>query len=165
MSTGEPRIRVMVEADLGRVMAIAASLREAPQWPRAAYAAAILPGAVPKRIALVAEVDGAVAGFVVGLVVASQAELESIVVDRAARRRGIGAALLRGLVQEAALAGAEEVLLEVRASNRSAMELYGKAGFAEVGRRPGYYLDPMEDAVLMRLAIGDSAVPRGLKPC
>jgi ribosomal-protein-alanine N-acetyltransferase len=151
---GELRIRAMAESDLGRVMEIAASLREAPQWPRAAYAAAIAPGAVPKRIALVAEVEGAVAGFVVGLVVASQAELESIAVDRAVQRRGIGAALLRGLIQEAALAGAEEVLLEVRASNRRAMELYGKAGFAEVGRRPGYYLDPMEDAVLMRLAIG-----------
>jgi ribosomal-protein-alanine N-acetyltransferase len=144
----------MAESDLGRVMAIGASMREAPQWPRAAYAAAIVPGAVPKRIALVAEVEGAVAGFVVGLVVAAQAELESIAVDRAVQRRGIGAALLNALIREAVLAGAGEVLLEVRASNRRAAQLYSKAGFAEIGRRPGYYLDPTEDAVLMRLSIG-----------
>jgi|SRR5579859_2277716 len=155
----------MVEADLGRVMAIAASLREVPQWPKAAYLAAIAPGAVPRRLALVAEADAGIAGFVVGSVVAPQAELESIVVDRGARRRGIGTALLVALIREAAVAGAEEILLEVRASNRKAMELYGKAGFAEVGRRPGYYLDPTEDAVLMRLAIGDSPASRGLHAC
>lgn len=155
----------MIERDLGKVMSIAASLREAPQWPKTAYYAAIAPGAMPRRVALVAEDDSGVSGFVFGSVVAPQAELESIGVDRAAQRRGIGDALLNALIREAAIAGAEEILLEVRASNRKAMQLYGKAGFVEVGRRPGYYLDPTEDAVLMRLAIGHAPVSRPVHAC
>jgi len=141
----------MGPADLDRVMAIAASLRETPGWPRLAYMSAITPDAVPRRVALVAEAPGEIIGFVIGSLVASQAELESIAVDRAAQRKGIGAALLKALVNEAGLASVDEILLEVRASNRKALYLYGRAGFAEVGRRPGYYLDPTEDAVLMRL--------------
>jgi ribosomal-protein-alanine N-acetyltransferase len=41
----------------------------------------------------------------------------------------------------------------VRATNRAAVALYGRAGFREVGRRRGYYRDPVEDAVLMRREI------------
>jgi ribosomal-protein-alanine N-acetyltransferase len=46
-----------------------------------------------------------------------------------------------------------EVLLEVRRSNVAAQGFYRSVGFVEEGRRPGYYADPIEDAVLMRLRL------------
>jgi ribosomal-protein-alanine N-acetyltransferase len=49
------RVRRMSAADLERVMELAESLKEAPQWPRAAYVCALDPEAVPRRVALVAE--------------------------------------------------------------------------------------------------------------
>jgi [ribosomal protein S18]-alanine N-acetyltransferase len=46
-----------------------------------------------------------------------------------------------------------EVMLEVREGNHSAQGFYRFLGFREEGRRPGYYADPVEDAVLMRLSL------------
>jgi hypothetical protein len=66
-------------------------------------------------------------------------------------RRGIGNELVKvdetGAENEAATA----ILLEVRESNLAARGLYEKQGFREVGRRRGYYADPVEDAILYTL--------------
>ena len=71
-------IRAMEAGDLDAVMEIAAGLETAPQWPRAAYEAAIDEEALPRRVALVAEIDGLVAGFAIASVIAPEAELETI---------------------------------------------------------------------------------------
>ena len=57
------------------------------------------------------------------------------------------------LAEELRLAQVGEVLLEVRASNCPALALYRALGFAETGRRPLYYVDPEEDALLLRLRL------------
>ncbi len=52
--------------------------------------------------------------------------------------------------------GAESVLLEVRPSNARALAVYERFGFAEIGRRKGYYPaheGKREDAIVMRLAV------------
>jgi len=146
----------MTEADLDAVLAIAAALPTAPQWPRAAYAAALDAAAIPRRIALVAEVNGSVAGFAVAGIVAGEGEIESIAVRAGEQRQGIGMALLTELLEELAAEGATAVVLELRQSNRAAAGLYVRAGFTETGRRPGYYRDPIEDAILLRLEIQKS---------
>jgi [ribosomal protein S18]-alanine N-acetyltransferase len=145
----------MHEGDLERVVAIAASLRDAPQWPRSAYQDAIAADGIPQRIALVMEMAGQIAGFSVVSVVAWRAELESIAVVESAQRRGIGAELLRMTMREAKSLGAHEMVLEVRASNIGAAALYAKAGFGVMGRRPGYYKDPVEDAILLGLMLSN----------
>jgi len=150
---GAVAIRTMVEGDLDRVLAIADSLSTAPRWPREAYAAAIGADGWPRRIALVAEVGGEVAGFAVARLVAEEAELESIVVPGELQGRGIGWALLSELIRLARLAGAREIGLELRESNRTAGRLYERAGFREAGRRLGYYREPVENAVVLRLAL------------
>jgi ribosomal protein S18 acetylase RimI-like enzyme len=61
--------------------------------------------------------------------------------------------LFAALAAELALAGVTEVILEVRASNFPAVALYGTLGFTETGRRPRYYADPIEDAVLMTVTL------------
>lgn len=137
----------------------------APHWPKPAYLAAIGPRSEPKRIALVAETTKTVprlgrialnVGFAVASLVPPQAELETIVVAPAARRMGLGSALMRAMIEELKPVGVAEVTLEVRASNRPAMAFYRSMGFAEFASRPGYYVDPVEDAVLMRLDLAGS---------
>jgi ribosomal-protein-alanine N-acetyltransferase len=150
------RLRRMREADLDEVMEIAASLRDAPHWARAAFVSALDKGATPRRIALVAEdvEGGAVNGFTVACLFPPQAELESIAVLEAAQRQGIGRSLISALVEELKAGLVDEVFLEVRASNARALEFYRSLGWRESGRRRRYYADPEEDAVLLSLGLG-----------
>jgi [ribosomal protein S18]-alanine N-acetyltransferase len=150
---GPVSIRAMVEGDLDRVVEIAAGLETAPQWGRAAYAAALDADGSPRRMALVAEVDGGLAGFAVAAVVGTEAELESIAVEAAAQGRGIGRALMLELIHRLEGSGVGEIGLEVRGSNVAAIGLYSRVGFREVGRRRGYYREPVEDAVLMGMGL------------
>lgn len=92
-------------------------------------------------------------GFLVARQVASEWELENIVVSPLERRKGIGKSLLEGLLSAARDAQSESVFLEVRESNHPARRLYEKAGFERAGRRKGYYASPPEDAVLYRLKV------------
>ena len=71
----------------------------------------------------------------------------------AQRGLGLGRQLISAWLSWAAGEGATEALLEVRASNRAALKLYGGCGFQVQGRRPGYYRNPEEDAILMRLRL------------
>jgi len=87
-------------------------------------------------------------------VVPPQAELETIAVAAEGQRRGVCRNLFAVLVGELAIAQAEEVFLEVRASNRAALALYLSLGFKETGRRSRYYIDPVEDALLLALRLG-----------
>jgi ribosomal-protein-alanine N-acetyltransferase len=149
------RIRLMTEADVDPVMRLAANLEQAPRWPRSAYLAALDPKTTPRRFARVAEdpETGAVMGFAVASLLEGLAELETIAVAPERRRRGLARQLFLVLMAELHTAGATDFILEVRASNHPALELYRSLGFAESGRRPRYYHDPVEDAVLMSLRL------------
>lgn len=65
------------------------------------------------------------------------------------RRKKIGAKLLTELILAGIRQGCTRMTLEVRPSNHAALELYGKMGFVSHGRRPGYYSDTKEDAIIM----------------
>jgi [ribosomal protein S18]-alanine N-acetyltransferase len=147
------RIRPLAAGDLDNVLEIAGSLPQAPQWPRSAYVAAIDPESLPRRIAVVAECvgTGAIAGFAIARVVEPEAELETIGVARGMQRSGIARRLFAALAGELRSAHVTEVTLEVRASNAPALALYRSLDFSEYGHRVRYYVDPVEDAVLMRL--------------
>jgi ribosomal-protein-alanine N-acetyltransferase len=95
-----------------------------------------------------------VVGFAVGRVAAGEGEIESIAVLEGERRLGVGMALLAAVLGWCWGEGAGVVELEVRAGSARAQRLYARAGFVEVGRRVGYYDDPREDAVLMRVVGG-----------
>jgi ribosomal-protein-alanine N-acetyltransferase len=148
------RIRSMMAADLDRVVEIAAALDDAPQWPRRVYES-VLASSSPRRIAFVAEDSGtgAVVGFAVAGLVPPEAELETIVVAAGFQRRGVARRLFEAMADDLGRWQVREVLLEVRQSNVAAQGFYRSVGFVEEGRRPGYYADPIEDAVLMRLRL------------
>lgn len=97
---------------------------------------------------LVAEGDSAVVGFICARVLPGEWEIENIVVSNEFRRRGIASALLNALFEAARKADGPRFDLEVRESNVAARQLYTKRGFFQVGKRPNYYHDPPEDAIL-----------------
>ncbi len=101
-------------------------------------------------------------GFLFGRVAADEAELLTLAVAPEARRQGIGRRLVEGFVAEAARRGARTAFLEVSAGNVAGLTLYRACGFAETGRRRGYYRGPegAVDAVVMGRAL-ESA---GLRP-
>ncbi|WP_109488891.1 tRNA (adenosine(37)-N6)-threonylcarbamoyltransferase complex dimerization subunit type 1 TsaB [Occallatibacter savannae] len=148
------RVRRMEASDIDAVMEIAGKTDHAPVWGRAAYEAAVDQGNQPRRVALVAERDGGLAGFVVAAVLpGGEAELESVVTAAPHQRHGVARELFASLKHELRRQGVREVMLEVREGNRSALGFYRFLGFREEGRRPGYYAAPVEDAVLMRLRL------------
>lgn len=146
-------IRPMTAADLPRVLEIAASLPAAPHWPLSAYRNALDPQIAPARIALVAAGPAALHGFALASLLAGQAELETVAVAPSSQRRGIARELLAALLAALRQAGIRQVFLEVRASNHPARALYSCFGFEQTGSRPHYYADPVEDAILMSLAL------------
>jgi [ribosomal protein S18]-alanine N-acetyltransferase len=95
-------------------------------------------------------------GFILVRVAGGEAEVLTLAVRTAARRRGIGQALVIFGAEEAFRRGATEMFLEVSCKNLPAIALYKRLGFSEVGRRPGYYAAPdgsREDALVLRLEI------------
>jgi [ribosomal protein S18]-alanine N-acetyltransferase len=149
------RVRAMQAAEIDAVLALAASLPGAPHWARAAYQTVLSADSTPARVALVAATaQGAVAGFAIASLLPPEAELETIAVAPEQQRRGVGRELLKSLAETLRPRGVRSLLLEVRASNEAALRLYQQAGFLTAGRRPGYYSDPSEDALLMRLTLG-----------
>ena len=66
------------------------------------------------------------------------------------RRRGIAEQLVHTLIDNLKSQDVTCLTLEVRASNQPAIKLYEKIGFSQVGRRPNYYHNPKEDALIMR---------------
>jgi ribosomal-protein-alanine N-acetyltransferase len=89
-------------------------------------------------------------GFASVRVCAPEAELHRIGVAPARRAHGVGRDLLVDVCARARTAGGEVVFLEVASRNRPAVRLYEHAGFVIVGRRPDYYANPRDDALVMR---------------
>jgi ribosomal-protein-alanine N-acetyltransferase len=107
-----------------------------------------------QTIFLVAEDEsGVIVGYTIALSVADESEILNIAVETGHRARGIGGRLLDAAISEVRERGAEQVFLEVRESNAAARKLYDSRGFAEISRRRGYYRMPVEDALILRMAI------------
>jgi ribosomal-protein-alanine N-acetyltransferase len=152
-------VRAAVVGDLGAVVEMERGIAGAPHWGEIEYAAILrADGGAVRRCLLVAEADGGLLGFAVGKVIdfgaESVAELESVVVRLEARRGGVARALCMGVEVWCRELGAGVLELEVREGNEGAIALYCRLGFGVVGRRLGYYSDPTEDAVLMRIEWG-----------
>jgi ribosomal-protein-alanine N-acetyltransferase len=93
--------------------------------------------------------DGSIVAYVLGRLIAPEAEIYRVAVRMDKRRRGIGYRLLDYAVKSERGHGLESVFLEVRASNVPARNLYHSYGFSEIGERKNYYRDPVENAIVM----------------
>ena len=79
------------------------------------------------------------------------ADIMTIATAPAFRGRGVGRALVAEMAARLKTMGLQWLTLEVRPSNTAALGLYEAMGFQQVGKRPRYYRDPVEDAILMTL--------------
>ncbi|MBN1452043.1 MAG: ribosomal protein S18-alanine N-acetyltransferase [Anaerolineales bacterium] len=98
-----------------------------------------------------AELDGRLVGMLVLWMIVDEAHIATVATHPGYRRQGIASQLLVAALKSAHTEGARSALLEVRAGNQAAQNMYLKFGFEVVGRRERYYKDNYEDAVLMTL--------------
>lgn len=147
----EARLRRLSLADLERLTELE---RCQPRYSSRSQLETLLQD--PDCCVLGAEVGGRLVGHAVVVRLPFEAELQAMLVAPDMRRCGLAAALLEAVVEQSCRWGSERLLLEVRASNEAAIQLYRRAGFSEDGRRRGYYppLDEAtdasrEDAILM----------------
>ena len=104
----------------------------------------------PLSLWLVALQDGGVVGYVGSQSVLQEADMMNLAVDPACRKMGVGQQLVETLIARLKAEKTYCITLEVRSSNTPAIRLYEKLGFQQVGRRPGYYQNPKEDALILR---------------
>jgi ribosomal-protein-alanine N-acetyltransferase len=155
-------ISIMTEHDLLEVVEIEEHSGLSP-WGWAAYYAELQGG--NRGLMLVARVarpleqvrTDNIAGYIVARLAANELHINNVAVRVEYRRRGIGSALLRQILEEGQRLAAAAAFLEVRAGNSLAQALYKKCGFRGVGRRPNYYSAPMEDAVVMSAQLQSNA--------
>ena len=104
----------------------------------------------PLSLWVVATDGEKLAGYVGSQTVLGEADMMNLAVDPAFRRQGIGRELVTMLITHLKEKGVYCLTLEVRASNVQAISLYDQLGFEMIGRRPNYYSNPKEDALILR---------------
>jgi ribosomal-protein-alanine N-acetyltransferase len=149
-------VRPLVPRDLEAVLAIEMAARPwTTHWTPESYLGALGAG----MRAWVAEFEGRVTGFILIRTMvakdssgpAGEAEILNLAVQESARRLGVGRALVETALGEAFAQGAGRAFLEVRESNAVACALYTALGFRAASRRPRYYRDPDEDALILQI--------------
>jgi [ribosomal protein S18]-alanine N-acetyltransferase len=98
-----------------------------------------------------------IAGYIVARLAVGEMHINNVAVRPEYRRQGIGAALLKRVLDEGRRLKAITAFLEVRAGNSLAQALYKKCGFTGIGHRPGYYSTPPEDALVMSVLLKPTA--------
>lgn len=138
-------IREMTVADLDEVYQIEQETFSVP-WSKASFLESI---ANPDNYYLVAIIDESIVAYCGYWGVVGEGHIYNVAVKNSTRRQGVGYRMLEELINRATSRGITSLTLEVRQSNVSAMHLYKKLGFTEVGIRKDFYTKPLEDAIIM----------------
>lgn len=144
-----PVVRRLAGEDVHAVWELLHGSPEAAEWSEGSIRNSQLDN---KNTALVGVLNEEVVGCVFGINVAGEAEILNLAVKAAHRRKGVGRALVRQLLEGWERQGIHRVFLEVRESNSGAIKLYQSLGFREHGRRKSYYSSPDEDALVLERA-------------
>jgi len=151
-----PHVRAMTREDLERVVAIEKETFTMP-WSEGTFSDLL---ERPDAACLVATLAAAgPVGYAIYWWAAGEAELGDLAVWEPYRGTGLGACLVAEVLAGASRRGVGRIFLEVRESNRAARSLYRRSGFREAGRRPDYYRDPREDAIVMVRAVPRPGAP------
>jgi ribosomal-protein-alanine N-acetyltransferase len=143
------KIRKMQLDDLQAVIMIDRESFSLP-WPETSFRYELSDNRAAR--CLVAEtLESQIAAMIVSWIMVDEMHIATFATHPDFRRQGIGSRLLAEAIEDARKLGARRAFLEVRASNGAAQEMYTKFGFEVTGRRPRYYRDNGEDAILMTL--------------
>jgi [ribosomal protein S18]-alanine N-acetyltransferase len=149
-------LRPMTLADLVPVLELEQALFGAEAWSKEMLAGELRQQPASRHY-LVADDDGAIAGYAGLLGAGWQSDVLTLAVAADRWGQGIGSALLEALLTEATRRGCTEVFLEVRTDNARAQRLYRRHDFAEIGIRKGYYQPSGADALVMRRSLSAEA--------
>jgi ribosomal-protein-alanine N-acetyltransferase len=145
-------LRPMALGDVDEVHALETSVFPHP-WTRANFLDSLSSG---YDAWVLREPAGALAGYFLVMYAPDEAHLLDVAVSAARQGRGVGRFLLDRIAARARAMRMESILLEVRPSNERALEIYRRYGYAEIGRRKGYYPATdgrREDAIVMRYVL------------
>lgn len=142
------RLREMEWPDIETLAELERQLFEDDAWSARSWWSEL--AGRPRRCYTVAEESGAIAGYGGIDCAGSTADIMTIAVTPGRQGHGIGRILLDHLTAQARRSGAEALLLEVRADNEPARNLYLRAGFEHIQTRRGYYRPGNVDAHIMR---------------
>ncbi len=155
------RIRPFDKDDLPALLAIQRKTPLAAQWQAHDYSQLVLqPGGTILIADLETMTPPKVLGFAAFHRVIDEAEIRNLAVDPEHQRQGVARALLEHTKQRLRQAGTKRCFLEVRAGNRSALELYYSVGFGLNARRKNYYRNPPDDALVLCLELFPPTVAR-----
>jgi ribosomal-protein-alanine N-acetyltransferase len=152
-SLPETTLREMTWRDIPALTAIEPALFADDAWSERSWWAEL--AGRPRRSYVVGEQSGTVVGYAGVDCGGEVADVMTIAVTPAAQGHGLGAVLLHWLIAEAQRAGAEHLMLEVRADNVVAQRLYSATGFRTLTVRRKYYQPGDVDALIMRMHLWD----------
>ncbi len=96
-----------------------------------------------------ADIEGKIAGYMGMWRIIDECHITNVAVLPEYRNKGIGGMLIQKMVEICKCSEISAMTLEVRVSNIPAINLYKKFGFLPAGKRPNYYVKPLEDALIM----------------
>jgi ribosomal-protein-alanine acetyltransferase len=146
-------LREATEADVDEIMKLETATFGHDAWSAAVMMADVRSSNTVYLIASDDAAPGELAGYA-GLLAplrSGDSDIQTIAVQPAARRRGLGRMLMLALIAAARDRGARQVFLEVRADNPNAQALYESLGFQQIAVRPRYYQPDGVDANIMKL--------------
>ena len=152
LAAGGIRVRDMVPADIPAVHELEERLFPVDAWPLQMFVDEL--SQPETRRYLIAEAPDGIIGYAGLMCIEPIADVQTIAVVPEYEGRGIGSALLRELISEGRRRGAADLLLEVRADNPRAQQLYRRFGFEQIHVRRKYYRDGV-DALIMRLELAN----------
>lgn len=103
----------------------------------------------PNCICLKVTIDNQIAGYLIAMIIIDECHITNLFVKDCFRARGIGSALMDGLLKEISNKDVKRVFLELRLSNTRAIKLYEKFGFRRIAIRKNLYANPPEDGLFM----------------
>lgn len=155
-TTGDRDLRVapLTLARIDEILAIEQLCFSDP-WTREMFRSELEVGA--GTYARFAERDGALAGYLLAVLIEDEAHLGNLAVHPSARRSGVGQFLLDDLLQTSRKRGIVRITLEVRESNEIARNFYYNNEFIDIAMRKNYYRNPVEDAIVMLRGLGEGS--------
>lgn len=142
------RIDILTESDIEEVLTLENACFKHP-WPRSAFEDML--GGDTALYYAARDDEGKLLGGAALFFLSGEGDITNVAVFDRYRNRGVATRLLEYLIEDGRKRGLTEFTLETRESNLPAIVVYEKNGFVVEGRRPGFYRDPEEDALVFWL--------------